>query len=73
MSLIRPEARAVVWRWREVLAGAGITALGANMLLTGFGLMHVLGWFVLVLGLAVLLTGLQRARVRPSGGGAGVV
>ncbi|MEZ5715324.1 MAG: hypothetical protein R3D85_09225 [Paracoccaceae bacterium] len=73
MSLIRPEARAALWRWREVLLGAAVTALGANWALTAFGVMGWLGWPVLALGLILLIAGLQRARVRPRAGGAGLV
>lgn len=73
MSLIRPEARAAIWRWREVLLGALVTALGANWAFTGLGLLKWLGWVVLALGLALLSAALQRARVRPRSGGVGVV
>ena len=73
MSLIRPEAREALWRWREVLVGALITALGANWAFTGFGLLKWLGWLVLGLGFVLLAAGLQRARVRPRSGGIGLV
>ncbi|MDQ2091722.1 hypothetical protein [Marimonas arenosa] len=73
MSLIRPEARAAIWRWREVLVGAVVTALGANWALTAYGVLGWIGWPVLLAGLALLAAGLQRARVRPRSGGAGVV
>ena len=73
MSLIRPEARAAIWRWREVLAGGAITALGVNWAFAGFGLTRWLGGAILVLGLVFLIAGLQRARVRPRSGEAGLV
>lgn len=73
MSLIRPEARAALWRWREVLIGALITALGANWAFGSFGVMGWLGWLVLAVGLALLVAGLQRARVKPRRGGPGVI
>ncbi len=73
MSLVRPEARAAIWRWREVLAGVLVTALGANWALGGIGLMRWIGWPVLIIGLALLVAGLQRARIRPRSGGVGVV
>lgn len=73
MTLIRPEARAAMWRWREVLLGAAVTALGANWAFSAFGVMGWLGWPVLILGLVLLIAGLQRARVRPRAGGAGLV
>ena len=43
MSFIRPEARAALWRWREVLAGAGVGALGIWMGLTGLGFEVIFG------------------------------
>ncbi|WP_322866409.1 hypothetical protein U5922_009500 [Aquicoccus sp. G2-2] len=73
MNFFRPQAREAVWRWREVIIGAAVTALGANWAFTGFGLLRWLGWVVLVFGLALLMAGLQRARVRPVTGGVGVV
>jgi hypothetical protein len=73
VSLIRPDARAALWRWREVLAGALVTALGANWAFASYGLLGWVGWPVLALGLALLVAGLQRARVRPRSGGAGLV
>ncbi|WP_137701682.1 hypothetical protein [Marimonas lutisalis] len=73
MSFVRPEARAALWRWREVLLGAVITALGANWALAAQGILSWVGWPVLVIGLGLLIAGLQRARVRPRSGGAGVV
>ncbi len=73
MNFIRPEVRAALWRWREVLLGAVITALGANWAFGSFGVMGWLGWVVLVVGLSLLIAGLQRARVRPRSGGPGVV
>lgn len=73
MSFIRPEARAALWRWRGVIAGAAVTALGVNLVATAHGLLAWLGWPILLAGLALLVTGLQRARVKPRSGGAGMV
>jgi len=73
MNLIRAEARAALWRWREVLLGAAITALGAQWAFASFGLMVWLGWAVAAIGVAFLIAGLQRARVRPRSGGSGLV
>lgn len=73
MNLVRPEVRAAIWRWREVLVGALVTGLGANWAFGGIGIMQWIGWPVLLLGFALLITGLQRARVRPRSGGVGVV
>lgn len=73
MSLIRPEARAALWRWREVMAACAMALLGGWWALRGFGAMALLGWALLLLGALALIAGLQRARVRPRAGGAGVI
>jgi hypothetical protein len=73
LNFFRPQAREAVWRWREVIFGAAVTALGANWAFTNFGLLRWLGWVVLLFGLVLLMAGLQRARVRPAKGGVGVV
>jgi len=73
MSFLRPEARATLWRWREVLVGAALVAIGLWWALTTIGLLHWLGYAVLVLAAAILAAGLQRARFRAGSGGPGVV
>ena len=73
MSLIRPEAGAVLWRWREVLVGLAGALLGASWAFTSFGVLQWLGWPVLILGLALVVAGLQRARVKPRFGGPGMI
>lgn len=73
MSLIRPEARATLWRWREVLAGTALLGLG---LWWGGGTSGILPWIGGIVGLAgaaLVLAGLQRARFRTGSGGPGVV
>jgi len=73
MSLIRPEARAALWRWREVLTGAAVLGLG---LWWGIGTNGILPWIGGIVGLAgaaLVLAGLQRARFRTGSGGPGVV
>lgn len=73
MSFVRAEARAVLWQWREVLIGGAILLLGASWAFGSGGLLHWLGYAVLVLGGAVVLAGLQRVRFRMGHGGPGVV
>ena len=73
MSFLRPEARAALWRWREVLVGTALLAIGLWWVLTTIGLLHWLGYVVLVLAVATLAAGLQRARFRAGSGGPGVV
>lgn len=70
MSFIRPQARDMLWRWREVLAGTGLVAIGLIAGLGPGGLLGTLGWITAAVGAGLALTGYQRARfrARPKGG-----
>lgn len=73
MSFIRPDAQAALWRWREVLTGAGAILLGLWLAL-GPGLL--MGWLGLALvlgGAALAIAGWQRGRFRGASGGLGHV
>lgn len=72
MSFIRPEARAQMWRWREVLAGIGLIVLGAFWAV-GRGPLVWIGLVLLVVGAVAVFIGIQRARFRVAGQGPGVV
>lgn len=74
MSFVRPEVRALLWRWRELLAGAALIALGLWWALgvTGW-LLNALGGLLALAGAALALLGLQRARFRDARDGPGVV
>lgn len=73
MSLVRPAARAALWRWREVLVGAGVLALGLWWMLGAGGLLGWIGAATLLSGAALIVAGVQRARFRTASGGPGVV
>ncbi len=73
MSFIRSDARQTLWRWREVLVALAVLVLGAFWVFGTYGLLHVLGYAVLVLGAVMLLAGWQRARFQGGNGGPGVV
>ena len=72
MNFIRPEARAQIWRFREILSGGALAALGLWFVL-GHGLTVWLGYAALVFAAGLIVVGAQRARFRTGGGGAGVV
>ncbi|TNF60155.1 MAG: hypothetical protein EP307_09130 [Rhodobacteraceae bacterium] len=72
MSFIRPQARATLWRLREVISAAGLAALGLYWL-TSHGLVFWLGALCLAVALGLALVGIQRARFRLGAGGPGVV
>lgn len=71
-ELIRAEARAALWRWREVIAGGLCGGLGLRGV-QSFGLWVWLGWGALALGAVLILTGVPRARFRARGRGPGLV
>lgn len=74
MSFLRPEAKAGLWRWREVLAGGAMLALG---LWWGFGargwMINGVGFGLILLAAGLIVLGLQRARFRAGNDGPGVV
>lgn len=73
MSFLRPEAKAELWRWREVLGGAAVILLGW-WLVAGPGLLlAVPGYALIAAGVAFVWLGVQRVRFRKSGHGAGAV
>lgn len=73
MSFIRPAARAALWRWREVIIGAGLGALALLWALNAYGILRILAVILLALAAVLVLAGIQRARFRGRGGGQGVV
>jgi hypothetical protein len=73
MSFLRPEAVAALHRWRGVMIGAGVAALGLWWIVTSHGLLAWIGWPLLAIGAALAFTGLQRLRFVTGRGGPGVV
>jgi len=72
-SFIRPETRALFWRWREVLLGLVVLLWGGWLSVTSMGLIAVFGWIITAIGAVTIFTGIQRSRFRTGEGGAGVV
>lgn len=72
-DFLRPAARAALWRWREIIAGLAVAALGLWWGITAFGITRWLGWVMLAGGVTLIWTGWQRLRFARGGGGAGVV
>lgn len=73
MNFIRPEAREVLWRWREVLFGLGLASLSLIWAMSAFGVLRILALVLVGLAAIIVLAGIQRARFRTRGGGQGVV
>ncbi|MEL6571730.1 MAG: hypothetical protein AAFQ64_08740 [Pseudomonadota bacterium] len=72
-EFIRPEAKATLWRWRDVIVAFVVAGLGLWLVLRGFGFVPWIGGAFLVLGVVLGVTGVQRARFRQGDDGPGVV
>lgn len=72
-SFVRPETRALFWRWREVVIGFAVLLWGIWLAATSLGLIAIFGWIIIATGAIWIFTGVQRARFRTGAGGAGVV
>ncbi len=73
MSFFRPEARAALWRWREIVAGMACAALGLWLVL-GPGFLAAIPGYAFLAGGGILgWLGYQRGRFRTADGGAGAV
>ncbi|GAB5437896.1 hypothetical protein [Falsiruegeria mediterranea] len=73
MSFIRPEAKAALWRWREVIAAGLLAFVGSTWVVGPGGLLGGLGWIAIAVSLGLAVVGFQRARFRTGSGGPGVV
>lgn len=70
---LRPQARATLWRWRDVIAGGVICMAGLWWAASSFGLIFWVAAAVTMAGAVLVVTGVQRMRFARGGGGAGVV
>lgn len=73
MTFLRPEAKAALLKWREVIIGLILLPLAMRWLVFGIGLTTVFGGALLVFCLVVIWIGFQRARFRTDGDGLGAV
>lgn len=73
MSFIRPEAQQALYRWREVIIGAGFDLVGMLTVLGPTRAHLIFGALMMSLGTVLIYVGIQRGRFRSEGGGAGVV
>ena len=69
----RPEAKAALWRWREMIVAAFIALLGLWWIIGPGRLLAVPGWAFLLGGVILALIGFQRGRFRGAGDGLGAV
>lgn len=73
MSLLRSEAKAALWRWREAIIGLAVAALGLHWVVNLWGILNWMGYPVLLIGIALVVMGVQRGRFRTGGEAPGVV
>jgi hypothetical protein len=71
--VIRPEAKASLWRWRELVIGILVVVIGANWFFTSFGLLKSAGAVAMVFGAIAIFVGQQRGRFRISGSAPGII
>lgn len=73
MSFLRPQAKAAIWRWREVLVGLAAMVFGL-WLVAGPGLLLAIpGYAAIIAGGGLIWLGYQRGRFRSPDGGTGAV
>ena len=73
MNFIRPEVAVFLVKWREFLVGLCLVLCGLYVAVTSFGLTPWAGGLLMIVGAAVAVQGVQRARFPFGRGGAGVV
>ena len=72
-DFLRPEVRALLWRWREVLLACAVISLGLWWALDGVGITIWLGYIFIAIGIGWAVAGFQRALFAQGGDGAGFV
>ena len=72
-DFLRPEVRALAWRYRDMLFGAVVLLLGVFWAQRSFGILQWIGFGMIALGAIWAIAGVQRARFRQEGDGPGVV
>ncbi|MFN3845402.1 MAG: hypothetical protein ACK4RZ_06210 [Paracoccaceae bacterium] len=71
--MIRPEAQAALWRWREVVLGVVVIAIGLWLMRLGGYLLWPLGAVVGLAGVALAVLAWRRLRFASHGDAPGVV
>lgn len=73
MSFIRPEVTAALKRWREAIIGGVVLMFNIQLAATSFGLLRGLAFAGILIGAALFIEGVRRARLPDASGGVGVV
>lgn len=72
-EFLRPEARAALWRWREVIVAGVVILLALWWGLDSFGFLRLLAVLLGLIGVAMAVIAWQRLRFAMGSGGPGVV
>ena len=73
LSFIRPEAAAFLKQWREAII-AGVILMGSLQAASStVGVVNALSWVTALIGAALFIEGVRRARLPRDAGGVGVV
>lgn len=73
MSFIRPEASALLKRWREAAIGGVVLMFNLQLASSSSGFLNAIAWVGVFLGAALFVEGVRRARLPDKAGGIGVV
>ncbi|NNE80371.1 MAG: hypothetical protein HKN18_08880 [Silicimonas sp.] len=73
MSLIRPEAAAALKKWREAIIGGIILMFNIQLAASSSGLLRGIALAGVLIGAALFIEGVRRARFPDESGGVGVV
>ncbi len=70
---MRPEIKAMLWRWREVIIALVFVALLAWWATSSYGVMRYITWTLTGIAVIFAFAAVQRARFAQGGGGFGAV
>lgn len=73
MDFVRPEVLQGIARFRDAIAGVGVSLLGFYWAIGSIGFMSIVGSSLVIAGALLVFAGIQRGRFRSATGGAGVV
>lgn len=73
MGFVRPEVVREIKRFRDAIAGVGVSVLGLYWAIANIGFMSIVGSSLVVAGALLVFAGIQRGRFRSGSGGAGIV
>ena len=73
MSFVRPEVAAFFKKWREAIFGGVVLMGNLQLVASSTGVLRGIGWAGVLIGAALFIEGVRRARFPKDTGGVGVV